>query len=795
MEKRVDKYKNSHSTTQKILRKFLYIGMIIVTIALTGVMLGVGVAAGVVQSIVKDEKVRSKDDLDKDLKKLFETSYAYFQNKDEDGKPVLIGSLRAENQDRTLLSDIKEVSPNLTNAFISIEDRDFYKHQGIVPRSIIRAAYQSATNASSQTGGSTITQQLVKNLILNDRSKDLERKSKEIILALRLEQLYNKDEIIRNYMNVVHFGPGAHGQQMYGVKSAANGLFKKDVKDLNPAQAAYIAGMVQRPNALSPFYSDSATANKEESNAGLERGLKRMKLVLSKMKEYGYLNEKEYQEALSFNLEESLAKPEQFENAYSKYPFIMFTIEDEAAKTLMEKDGLNLAELNKQGKYRSTLEEYKKLASTKGYRFYTTLNEQLYNEINQDVIKGITLRPRLYPKSGKKYEEELGACVIENQTGAVLAFVPSTHKFDKNQKDHCFDVQNQPGSAIKPVLDYGPALELGLLSPQAKIVDEVIKKGGGGGDYKNANERFQGPVTVEHALKFSLNTPAIKTFRAVGQERAFNFIRQMGLNPHPHDTESAAIGGNTYGFTVEKMTASFATFANGGTHYPPFVISKIEDADGNVIFEHKSKPVEVFSPQTSYKITKMLRTVVKGGTASLIGRKINPKYDVAGKTGTSSDYDDLWFVGYTPKISIGVWAGYDYNMSMTNKDMAKNAWVNIFKAIERANPQLLAGKFSNPGNLGFEMAVASFDRARFSAWQETKRKEEEEEKKKKEEEEKEKEDGNEEGNEITIPVITPPGKPKPPGKPPEPGRPTKPDDIQHQNIPFSLDPSRERKFP
>ncbi|TCP64821.1 transglycosylase domain-containing protein [Baia soyae] len=783
MEKRVDKYKNPHSTTQRILRKFLYIGMIVVTICLTGVMLGVGVAAGVVQSIVKDEKVRSKSDLDKDLKKLFETSYAYFQNKDKDGNPVLIGSLRAENQDRTLLSDIKEVSPNLTNAFISIEDRDFYKHQGIVPRSIIRAAYQSATHASSQTGGSTITQQLVKNLILNDRSKDLERKSKEIILALRLEQVYNKDEIFRNYMNVVHFGPGAHGQQMYGVKSAANGLFKKDVKDLNPAQAAYIAGMVQRPNALSPFYSDSA--NKEDTkdvNEGLQRGLKRMKLVLSKMKEYGYLNEKEYQDALAFKLEESLAKPEQFQNAYSKYPFIMFTIEDEAARTLMEKDGLNLAELNKQGKYRSTLEQYKKLASTKGYRFYTTLNEQLYTEINNDVLKGISLRSRVYPKSGKKYEEELGACVIENQTGAVLAFVPSTHKFDKNQKDHCFDVQNQPGSAIKPVLDYGPALELGLLSPQAKIVDEVIKKGGGGGDYKNANEKFQGPVTVEHALKFSLNTPAIKTFRAVGQERAFNFIRQMGLNPHPNDTESAAIGGNTYGFTVEKMTASFATFANGGTHHPPYVISKIEDADGNVIFEHKNKPVEVFSPQTSYKITKMLRGVVKGGTASIIGRKINAKYDIAGKTGTSSDYDDLWFVGYTPKISIGVWAGYDYNMSMTNKDMAKNAWVNIFKAIERINPQLLAGKFSIPGNLGFEMAVASFDRARFSAWQDAKKKEEEE--KKKEEEEKEKEEG-----EITIPVITPPGKPPGPGKPSEPG------DVHHQNIPFPFDSQRERKFP
>ncbi|MDQ0417690.1 penicillin-binding protein [Croceifilum oryzae] len=788
MEKRVDKYKNSHSATQRILRKFLYIGMIVVTICLTGVMLGVGVAAGVVQSIVKDEKVRTKDDLDKDLKKLFETSYAYFQNKDKDGNSVLIGSLRAENQDRTLLSDIKEVSPNLTNAFISIEDRDFYKHQGIVPRSIVRAAYQSATHASSQTGGSTITQQLVKNLILNDRSKDLERKSKEIILALRLEQVYNKDEIIRNYMNVVHFGPGAHGQQMYGVKSAANGLFKKDVKDLNPAQAAYIAGMVQRPNALSPFYNDSATANKEDTkdaSEGLQRGLKRMKLVLSKMKEYGYLNEKEYQDALAFNLEESLAKPEQFQNAYSKYPFIMFTIEDEAARTLMEKDGLNLADLNKQGKYRSTLEQYKKLASTKGYRFYTTLNEQLYTEINNDVLKGIPLRPRVYPKSGKKYEEELGACVIENQTGAVLAFVPSTHKFDKNQKDHCFDVQNQPGSAIKPVLDYGPALELGLLSPQAKIVDEVIKKGGGGGDYKNANEKFQGPVTVEHALKFSLNTPAIKTFRAVGQERAFNYIRQMGLNPHPNDTESAAIGGNTYGFTVEKMTASFATFANGGTHHPPYVISKIEDADGNVVFEHKNKPVEVFSPQTSYKITNMLRAVVKGGTASIIGRKINSKYDVAGKTGTSSDYDDLWFVGYTPKISIGVWAGYDYNMSMTNKDMAKNAWVNIFKAIERANPQLLAGKFSNPGNLGSEMGVASFDRARFSAWQETKRKEEEE--KKKEEEEKEKGDGGE--NEITIPVITPPGKPPGPGKPKEPGN------VNHQNIPFPFDSQRERKFP
>ncbi|MBA4492835.1 transglycosylase domain-containing protein [Paenactinomyces guangxiensis] len=737
---RRDRRKHSRKPLgRRILRVTGYTLFTLFVLALVLFVGAAGLAAGVVSAMVKDEKVRSQEDFQKDLDSLSETSYAYFQNKNQNGNHVRIGSLRMDGNDRKPIKSVKDVSPYLVAAFISVEDRDFYKHKGIVPRSLVRASYQQVVQADVMTGGSTITQQLVKNVILKDFDKKLERKAKEIVLAVRLDSMYEKNDILVYYMNSIFFGKGANGRNMYGVQAAAKGLFNTDAKNLNLAQSAYIAGMVQRPNDFNPFSRDEKK---------LKKGLERMKLVLREMLENKKITQREYDEALKFDIKGSLAKPEDFSNSYESYPFIMYAVEEAAAEALMEKDGLKIEQLSKQGKYKVTLEEYKKKAMTGGYHFYTTINQKMYDAVNKAATNNLRFYSRTY--EGKKGQEQLGAVILDNKTGAVLAFVSGTKDFEVNQKDHALDATNQPGSAIKPLLVYGPAIEEKVISPETIILDEEIPKSDGSGTYRNASGNYKGPVSATLALQHSYNIPAIKVFNHLGHQTGFNYLKKLGLPPHPYDGESAAIGGATNGYTVERMAAAFAALANEGKYNKPFIISKITDSDGNTVWVHKNKPTQVFSPQTAYQTTKMLRKVVSGGTGRFIGSRIYG-YDLAGKTGTSSKDRDHWFVGYTPQVTISVWGGYDYNFSMKhNPNFTKRAWVNIFKAAEKASPSYFnkGYSFRNPG--GLFSGVKCLECDRIEAY--LRKKQEEEEKKKQAEEEKKRKEKDKE-------------KPKPPDPP------------------------------
>ena len=688
--------KRKHQPVINAVKPVLY-GL--VAFVLIAAFFAVGTGAGIVSAMVKDEPVRDKEDFEKALNSLFENSYAYFANKDDSGNPIRIGAFRNEGDVRKLIKSVNDVSPYLIDAFISVEDRDFYKHHGIVPRSILRAAYQQITHADVTTGGSTITQQLVRRVILENFEKDLARKSKEIVLSIRLDSLLEKDQILVYYMNSVYFGKGANKQNLYGVQAAANGIFGVDVKDLNLAQAAYLAGMVQRPDAYNPFG--------EPDN--LRRGLDRMRLVLSEMLENEKITEEQYQEALKFDIKGSLAKPNPDANGYANYPFIMYALEKEAAEILMKKDGLDIEKLSQEGKYRSTLQKYIERIQTQGYHVYSTIDKNMYDAVNKEATKHLTFHTRKYGEF--EDHEQLGAVLLDNRTGAVLSFVSSSDR-EGNQKDHAFDALNQPGSSIKPLIVYGPAIEQKVVSPDTKVLDEKLARGDGSGYYQNANQKYHGPVSVREALKWSYNIPAIKVFNRLGHDTGFEYLRKLKIPPHPNDGESAAIGGQTKGYSVARMTAAYATFGNQGKYNDPYMVEKITNADGEVIYEHENKPETVFSPQTAYQVTDMLREVVKGGTGVYIGSRING-FDIAGKTGTTSDDRDLWFIGYTPQITLGVWSGYDYNFPMSHNDkFSKQAWVNIFKAAQKAAPQYFDknARFENPGGLFHGISCLECDR-------------------------------------------------------------------------------------
>ncbi len=678
------------STMRKVLTWFfrtilyLFLFLILAAVGITGVGLGY------ITAYTKNEKLHTRADYEKHLSDFTETSYAYFRT-EGDNNPELIGRFH-NDQDRQLIRNLNEVSPYLLDAFIATEDREFYSHPGISLRSLSRAVYEQIQSRLlgkddvQVTGASTITQQLVRSEILGERVKTGERKVREIVNAIRLEKFYTKEEIFINYLNSAYFAQGANRKHLYGVSAAARGIFNKDIKNLELAEAAYIAGMVQRPVAYSPFPSQGS---KKEEN--IQLGIDRMKVVLSNMLVTGKINQKQYDEAIKYDIRKALAKPEDFkgEDAFAQYPFLITTVEDEATTILQKifKDDPDLKDKDRA--------YFRRKVKSGGYKIYTTVDKNLYIEMNKSV-ESLHFPSTWY--KGKKLGAQIGATLIENSTGEVLSFVSGVNMTDENE-EHAFMARNQTGSTMKPILAYAPAMNEGLLSSSSVIIDEPLKKAGVNDYYQNADGKFHGAVTTQRALQWSYNIPAVKVFRQLGKETAFKYLRQLGMEPHKYDNETLALGGATEGFTVTEMTGAFATFPNNGIFIKPHLIKRIEDSSGNVIydFSKENPPVRVFKPEVAYEMTQILRTVVTSGTGTSIQAGTGG-YNVAGKTGTSNNNVDLWFIGYTPEVTMGVWTGYEINLP-SSTSLSNTAWVRLFQTIVKTKPDLMkpGSSYTNPG--------------------------------------------------------------------------------------------------
>ncbi|MDR6225094.1 transglycosylase domain-containing protein [Desmospora profundinema] len=750
-------HKGSGEKNGRWLRALLFAFLVLFTLFVVGSMATVGAAAGYVASLVNEEPIREREELEGKITGWSQTSYAYFQ----DGKAI--GRLRVQEGDRKVVTH-EEVSPHLVHALISTEDREFYEHDGVVPKSILRAAWQQATGSQVQTGGSTITQQLVKNIILDNRAQSLDRKAKEIFLALRMEHFFSKDQILDAYLNSLYFGKDINGRHMLGVQAAAQGMFGVDAKDLNLSQAAYIAGMVQRPNAYNPFRGEE----------NLKYGTKRMQWVLRKMEETGSISEAESKEAASFDIAGSLAEEEdQPTTAHIRYPYITMTVELEAAKILMREDGLDAQKLSEEGKYLETLQEYKNKVWGGGYQIHTTVDQKLYDAINEAALKdNLYARPTTFTLNGREYKnakEQVGATLLDTKTGATLAFVGG-RDFEEDQNNYAFDTSRQPGSTIKPLLDFGPGLDKGVISPDSIIIDEPLKARYGNHVYRNYTNRYSGAMTARDALKLSMNIPSIKVLRSVGVQNGFEYLEKMNFPVHENDGEASAIGGFTRGFDVQRMTAGYAMMGNEGKFNEPYIIERIEDSAGNVVYQHQPDPVQVFSPQAAYWTTDMLRDVIRSGTGTYIGARA-PGYDLAGKTGTTQNTNDVWFIGYTPDISLGVWTGYGVNKRLPDDMRARYVWASIFQALIQADPELVKknSRFKSQPPYSFKCY-------------ECKRAEEEKEKKEKEKRERE-ERNNQQPEQPQLPQLpdngnTPPGNgtPDPGNGSPDPNNPDNPGD-------------------
>ncbi len=521
-----------------------------------------------------------------------------------DSQGKLITTLHSD-QNR-LPIDINKVPKNLQNAFIAAEDNRFYDHIGVDPIGILRAVVTNLTNRGIAQGGSTITQQLAKNAFLS-QDQTLKRKIQEAILALELERKYSKKEILEMYMNQIYFGRGA-----YGIQTAAHTYFGKDVGDLTLAECAMIAGLPKSPN----YYSSSVN----EATA-------RKNVVVGQMEKYGYITPSQAEEAKksSLDIKQKSTSNTTDETAY----FIDYVTQEIAQKygdDALYKDGLKI---------------------------YTTLD----TDKQHAAVQAMRHLPETHTDDQGLTQPQGAIISIDPKTGHILAMVGGRGQDSFNRASMAV---RQPGSAFKPFV-YMTALEHDM-TPDTIMEDKKVEYGGW--SPHNADNSYQGRMPLWKALALSVNTVAVQLADKVGPSNVIANAKKLGIttlvedgSPNDDNLASAALGGLTKGVTPLEMAAAYGAFANKGVYIKPTAIVKILDRNGNVLEDNSSdvQKTQVMSEKTAYEMTSMLEGVIARGTgtAASIGRP------AAGKTGTTDDNHDAWFIGYTPDIVTAVWVGDD----------------------------------------------------------------------------------------------------------------------------------------
>ena len=454
----------TYDVVWNIILFFIIIGVI-------GLFFAGGVGAGYFASLVKDEPLLSKQEMHDDIYNYSETSKILFED------DSLVNKVRSDLYREKV--QLKDVSDHVKNAVIATEDENFKNHNGVVPKSIMRAIVQEVTNSSVKTGGSTLTQQLVKNQILTNEVS-FERKAKEMLLALRVEKFFNKDEILEGYLNIVPFGRNSNGENIAGVQTAAKGIFGVKAKDLSVAQSAFIAGLPQSPFGYTPFNNDGSIKSKK----GLQPGIDRMHEVLERMHDGGYITDKEYKKAMKFKInKDTLAN--QTKSSNLSYPYITTQIEKRAKKIMIEQlakdNGHTMDDLNKDKQLR---EEYTTLAEHKltagGYQIHTTIDKKVYDAVQKVKNNYNRYAPDqtvpIYDKNGNKTGKtetlpvQVSSNIIENSTGKIVAFIGG-RDYKEEQLNLAADSKRSNGSTMKPILVYGPGIDMGAIQPGSVLAD------------------------------------------------------------------------------------------------------------------------------------------------------------------------------------------------------------------------------------------------------------------------------------------------------------------------------------
>lgn len=622
---------------------------IILTLLLLVMVVGGGIVVGIVYNAVKDMPPLD----DASLSNYEVSSYIL----DKDGNYV--DKLHAGEY--RVPVNFSDISPNMINALVAIEDQRFYTHKGVDPIRIAGAMVANVKAGRIVQGGSTITQQLAGMAMLDRGEKSYTRKIQEAAIALKIEGQYSKDEIITMYLNRVFFGSSA-----YGIEAAAETFFNKDAKDLTIPESALLAGMIQNPSKWSP-------------TGHPENALKRRNLVLSEMVDTGALTQEQcdaYQQE-PITLAEFQGSKSEDSKPYANQSFIDHVI-NEAIEIL-------------------GLESNSRQLYTGGYIIHTTLDTDL-----QGKMESIYNDDTQFPKGDSTSILQSAMVLMDSTTGEVRALVGGRNLEGARNLNRATQSVRQPGSSFKPIAVYGPAFEMGY-SP-GTVIDDYPKVYGGH-VFKNYDHKYRGLMTCREAIKNSTNVVAVKLLEKIGIENGFKFAQSLGITslvdegPNNDLNLSMALGGLTHGVSPLEMAGAYGAFANKGVYTKPYVITQITDAKGKVIYENEPERRSVMSEETAYMVTSSLVSVVSesGGTGSVAAIKGR---QVAGKTGTTSDNKDYWFMGYTPQYVCSVWMGYDKPREIKSVTSAGRSCGPLFqKMMAYAHQDLPVKTFERPAGI------------------------------------------------------------------------------------------------
>jgi 1A family penicillin-binding protein len=530
-----------------------------------------------------------------------ETTYIY------DIKGKLLASVHGEANREVVPLD--RISPNLKRAVLASEDGHFYYHHGINPTGIGRAIVVNAVAGGVKEGGSTITMQLVKNLFLSQK-RAITRKLAEAVLAIRLEQILAKDQILEMYLNQVYWG-----HNNYGVQTAARTYFDKSAETLTLGESAMMAGLIQAPEQFSPF-------------ASMKLAKQKQKEVLGRMLDLKWITQQEYDDALKQEIK--LGRIRSFQG--SALPYVSNTVAQELAKKF-GRDALLKG----------------------GMRVQTTVDAK-FQIMAEDTVKKWhkTLRGQGLSKN------QIALVAIDPRTHFVKALVggvdPKVSEFNRATQ-----ALRQPGSSFKPFVYYA-AFATGKYGPDTTVIDAPVSYRDGDGWYfpRNYDGTFGGAMTIRKALSVSRNIPVIKLGKSVGMSKVIETCRVLGIMSPMEPVTSLPLG--AIGVTPLEMASAYATFANYGWQSPPTIIARITDSSGNVLLDNTPKPKLVLDPWASAAIVDTMTSVITEGTGknAAIGRP------AAGKTGTTSSEKDIWFVGTVPQLTTAVWVGRDDNRQLAS---------------------------------------------------------------------------------------------------------------------------------
>ena len=642
-----------------------------------GGMLGAGIALGYGVALFDKVRVPQTEELVhqvKDISSISEITYA-------DG--TVIASIESDLL-RTSISS-EQISENLKKAIIATEDEHFKEHKGVVPKAVIRATLGKFVGLGSSSGGSTLTQQLIKQQVVGD-APTLARKATEIVDALALERAMSKEDILTTYLNVAPFGRNNKGQNIAGAQQAAEGIFGVDASQLTVPQAAFLAGLPQSPITYSPYENTGEFKSDED----LEIGLRRAKAVLYSMYRTGALSQEEYSQYKDYDLKQDFL-PSGAVTGISR-GYLYFTALAEAQERMYEylaqRDNVSAQEL----KNEATQKFYRDLAAKEiengGYKITTTIDEKIHSAMQNAVANYGHL---VDDSTG---QPEVGNVLMDNKTGAVLGFVGGRN-YQENQNNHAFDTKRSPASTTKPLLAYGIAIDQGLMG-SASILSNYPTNFANGNPIMYVNSLGTGMMTLGEALNYSWNIPAYWTYRMLREKGVDvkGYMEKMGYEIPEYGIESLPMGGGIE-VTVAQHTNGYQTLANNGLYHKKHVISKIESADGRVVYEYQDKPVQVYSKATATIMQSLLREAISSRITSSFQTdlaSINSslaRADWIGKTGTTNEDENMWLMLSTPRLTLGGWLGHD-----DNRPMAKGAghyrnakyMAHLVNAIQQAEP-------------------------------------------------------------------------------------------------------------